>query len=535
MRNVVICLIGLALVGSAHARTYYSDGAVHNLSTMTSESLGINNGTTINIGNGVVVTLYREATYSTSYIGVGDGEAFLNLSGNGQLLFAQEMAITTSDSEPAGTITMTGTSYMNPATYYGGMRGNGTFNISDNATLEIRADGELYTPGFYVGDMNYGPELTATFNQWGNSTVMSLGSDLKIGAASTGIYNMSGGTLILGGTIVIGGADDSFNFSGGEIILDGNKVGFNAANSRFIVTGVNAANYIEVFNSDGTTSLTFINTIEVTPSAGNNGVSEQGPSTDSFEVVLLEAPNADVTVTVAPEDPNGDFFLNAEAPNDAVTLTFTTSNWDTPQTVTITAVDDDESEPTEIRYITVTGDSTDSLFQVALQTYVTIYDNDSASIITGESDGSTYVVEGGATDSYTVALGFLPTSDVTIAIYDVAGEPNQVTLDGGESTTLTFTTSNWDTAQTVTVEAIDDGLPETDPHNTALTHSVSQPDGDHAYHGISVLDVDVSVGENDCGAGPFKNSDLNEDCITNLMDFAILASDYLFCSIAVCD
>ena len=360
-------------------------------------------------------------------------------------------------------------------------------------------------------------------------------------AANTGIYNMSGGTLKLGGTINIGGADDAFNFSGGEIILSGNQVGFNAANSRFIVTGVNAANYIEVFNGAtpqepvGTTSLTFIKAIDVTPSAGNNGVSEQGPSTDSFEVVLMEAPNADVTVTVAPEDPNGDFFLNAEAPKDAVTLTFTTSNWDTPQTVTITAVDDDEPEPTEVRYITVTGDSTDSLFQVALQTYVTIYDNDSASIITGESDGSTYVVEGGATDSYTVALGFLPTSDVTIAIYDVAGEPNQVTLDGGESTTLTFTTSNWDTPQTVTVEAIDDGLAETAPHYTALTHSVSQPGGDNAYQGISVLNVNVSMGENDCGAGPFSAGDFDEDCITNLLDFAIFAGDYLACSIDVCD
>ena len=399
----------------------------------------------------------------------------------------------------------------------------------------------MYTPGFYVGNMHYGFDLTATFNQSGNSTVMSLGSDLDMGAANTCIYNMSGGTLILGGTINFGGADDEFNFSGGEIILKGNQVGFDGNNSGFNVTGANAANYIEVYNGatpqepDGTTSLTFIKTIEVTASAGNNGVSEQGPSTDSFEVVLVEAPDADVTVTVVPEDPNGDFFLGAEAPNVGVTLTFTTSNWDTPQTVTVTAVDDDEPEPTEVRYITVTGDSTDSDFQVVLQTYVTIYDNDSASIITGESDGSTYVLEGGATDSYTVELGFLPTSDVTIVIYDVAGEPNQVTLDGGESTTLTFTTSNWDTAQTVTVEAIDDGVAETSPHSTALTHSVSQPGGDHAYHDISVLNVNVMVGENDCGSGPFSAGDLNQDCITNLLDFAIVAGDYLTCSITVCD
>ena len=40
-------------------------------------------------------------------------------------------------------------------------------------------------------------------------------------AANTGIYNMSGGTLTLGGTINIAGADDAFNFTGGVISLLG--------------------------------------------------------------------------------------------------------------------------------------------------------------------------------------------------------------------------------------------------------------------------------------------------------------------------
>ena len=222
MKKLVICLAVFTLmVGSADARTYYSDGAVHDLATMTSESLGINTDTTINIGDGVVVTLERESTYSTSYVGVGEGEAFLNLSGNAQLLFAQEMAITTSDSEPAGHITMTGTSYMNPATYYGGMRGNGTFTISDDAELAIRPDGALYTPGFYVGNMHYGFDLTSTFTQSGNATVSSVGSALDLGGANTGIYNMNGGTLTLGGPINIGGEDDAFNFTAGTITLLG--------------------------------------------------------------------------------------------------------------------------------------------------------------------------------------------------------------------------------------------------------------------------------------------------------------------------
>ena len=221
MRNLIVCLTVLALVGSASARIYYSDGAVHDLATHTSQSLGANMGTTLNIGDGVVVTLTREATYSTTYIGVSNGDGYLNLSGSGQLLFAQEMAITTADSTGAGTITMTDTSYMNPATYYGGARGAGTFNITDDATLEIRTDGALYTPGFYVGHFHYGYDLTAMFNQSGNATVTSLGSGLDLGTNNTGIYNMSGGTLTLGGTISGAGADDAFNFTGGVITLMG--------------------------------------------------------------------------------------------------------------------------------------------------------------------------------------------------------------------------------------------------------------------------------------------------------------------------
>ena len=70
-------------------------------------------------------------------------------------------------------------------------------------------------------------------------------------------------------------------------------------------------------------------------------------------------------------------------------------------------------------------------------------------------------------------------------------------------------------------------MPEADPLKTALTHTVSQPGGDNAYDGLSVGNMAVSVGENDCGAGLFRDSDLNEDCITNFLDFAIVA-DPLF-------
>ena len=73
------------------------------------------------------------------------------------------------------------------------------------------------------------------------------------GGASSGTFNMSGGTVRVS-NISAGGANALFDFSGGEIFLDGNQVGFNAANSFFQVTGQFAGGYQEVY--DGGTNTT---------------------------------------------------------------------------------------------------------------------------------------------------------------------------------------------------------------------------------------------------------------------------------------
>src|SRR6185312_11177513 len=76
-----------------------------------------------------------------------------------------------------------------------------------------------------------------------------------------------------------------------------------------------------------------------------------------------------------------------------------------------------------------------------------------AGVTVSQSGGSTAVTEGGATDTFTVALNSAPMANVTITINgtaDVAGTP----------TALTFTSSNWQTPQTVTLTAVDDDLVE---------------------------------------------------------------------------
>ena len=91
-------------------------------------------------------------------------------------------------------------------------------------------------------------------------------------------------------------------------------------------------------------------------------------------------------------------------------------------------------------------------------------------------------------DSYTVALDTQPTANVTVTVAGHAG--TDVTPN---PTTLTFTASNWDTAQTVTVTAGNDT--DTDDDMVALTHSAASADND--YGGIDIDEVAVTVNDND--------------------------------------
>ena len=59
-----------------------------------------------------------------------------------------------------------------------------------------------------------------------------------------------------------------------------------------------------------------------------------------------------------------------------------------------------------------------------------------------QSGGTTVVIEGGVTDSYTIQLNTAPTADVIITLDNTN---QQITSN---VTTLTFTPANWNVAQT---------------------------------------------------------------------------------------
>ncbi|MBD2492629.1 Calx-beta domain-containing protein, partial [Aulosira sp. FACHB-615] len=120
-----------------------------------------------------------------------------------------------------------------------------------------------------------------------------------------------------------------------------------------------------------------------------------------------------------------------------------------------------------------------------------------------QSNGSTNVVEGGATDTYTVVLKTQPTADVTITL----NTGSQITTN---NTTLTFTAANWNTPQTITVTAVNDTTPEGN-HTATITHSISSSDNN--YNGLTLPNINVAIQDNDAEIRGTVWNDVNGDGI----------------------
>lgn len=97
----------------------------------------------------------------------------------------------------------------------------------------------------------------------------------------------------------------------------------------------------------------------------------EGGVTGGYTVVLASEPTADVTIAIT---------VDAQVTTDVAFATFTPANWNTPQTVTVTAVDDTDVEGAHTGTITHAATSADAAYNGTAVSSVTanITDNDSA-------------------------------------------------------------------------------------------------------------------------------------------------------------
>jgi hypothetical protein len=107
------------------------------------------------------------------------------------------------------------------------------------------------------------------------------------------------------------------------------------------------------------------------------------------------------------------------------------------------------------------------------------------SVLIVQSGGSSNVTEGGATDTYSVALSDAPTGPVTFT----ASPDAQLQLSPA---TLQFDALNWNLPQTITITAVNDAITE-GAHSGVISHSVSGG----GYSGVSVPSITVSITDDD--------------------------------------
>ncbi len=125
----------------------------------------------------------------------------------------------------------------------------------------------------------------------------------------------------------------------------------------------------------------------------------------------------------------------------------------------VTAVVMDDDPP-----IVASGDET------AASVVVTVKDDDGAGVTINESGGVSVTEAEGETNTgtYTVVLTSEPTADVTITV--TSGAVGAATVSPA---TLTFTTTNWNTAQLVTVTGVDDNVDPSSDRSVTISHSAT--------------------------------------------------------------
>lgn len=101
--------------------------------------------------------------------------------------------------------------------------------------------------------------------------------------------------------------------------------------------------------------------------------------------------------------------------------------------------------------------------------------------------GPVQIAEGGATANYTLVLATQPGADVTVTL-------NSGTQIASSTSTLVFTSANWNVPQTVTLTAVDDALVEGN-HSSSVSHTVTSTD--ISYNEIVVSNVPVAITDND--------------------------------------
>ena len=146
-------------------------------------------------------------------------------------------------------------------------------------------------------------------------------------------------------------------------------------------------------------------------------------------------------------------------------LVFTTGNWSTAQSVTVEGVDDDDALDESVT-VTLSASGGD-YGGVRATVEVSVSDDETAELVV---DPDSLPISEDGSGNFEVSLASRPSASVSVRVS--SGDSGAVSVP---SRALVFTTGNWSTAQSVTVEGVDDD----DALDESVTVTVTASGGDY--------------------------------------------------------
>ena len=202
--------------------------------------------------------------------------------------------------------------------------------------------------------------------------------------------------------------------------------------------------------------------VTVDESNGSTSVGEAG-DTDSYTLVLDTQPTHSVAITVTSGTPGAATVEGSGGTAGATaTLTFTRGNWNQPQTVTVTGVDDAVDNPSSrssvITHSAASSDADYDEIDIASVT-ATVTDDDTPTVTFGTAAYTAGEAWGSRSVDVVVNVSPAPASDITVA-YTVQGTATQD--DDYTALTGSVAVSSGNTSVVIPIAVLDDDIDDDD-------------------------------------------------------------------------
>ena len=271
-------------------------------------------------------------------------------------------------------------------------------------------------------------------------------------------------------TVTVTGVDDSIDNNPDRTAT----VGHRASGGDYGSVSKNLT--VTVTDDEGTASLSVAN---ASVTEGDSGEADL-----TFTVSLSPAAGHAVTVAWATSKETGDTATpGTDYTAGSGTLSFAAGA--TSKTVTVKVTGDQVDEANETLTLTLSNATGGADIGDATATG-TITDDDTRGIVLSKSSVTVTEASGtGRTASYKVKLATKPTGAVTVAVS--SGTTTAATVN---KSSLSFTTTNWNTDQTVTVTGVDDSIDNNPDRTATVGHRASGGDYGSVSKNLTVTVTD---------------------------------------------